>query len=166
MNLHMEAMHANDAMMARLQVERQEAAQRRDEQVARDAQAKAEELARYLREREEERPVKAFVRLMKSVAKADRHLTQAEERSILEGAEALFPGRWQDSHLRFLLSNWDATDTPSTYIAELPFELHAPALALVEQLATADGRATPAEKRKIEEIRGAFQALLPAPTGA
>ena len=86
-------------------------------------------MARYLREREEERPVEAFVRLMKSVAKADRHLTQAEERSILKGAEALFPGRWQDSHLRFLLSNWDATDTPSTYIAELPSELHAPGAA-------------------------------------
>ena len=124
---------------------------------SREARQDDSEQSEFMKRHEAERPVRAFMRLMKSVSQADRHFTTAEEQAIIRSIRELFSGDWTDADLKHLIRNWDATDSPSAYVIEIPVALRGRALILIEQVALADGRATPAEKRRIADIRAAFE---------
>jgi len=126
-----------------------------DEISAQEAQRVAQQREREARVAREA-PVRALVALLKRVAKADRQLTAAERAAIGAHAHRIFPGVVSDRQLELWLDDVDATDTCATYADGIDRAHWPEVLAAAEQLTLADGRATPAERRMLDEVRAAL----------
>lgn len=119
---------------------------------ARRAAKEAE--ARSCSERQErEQPARALTSLLVSVAKADRQITTAERDVIIDRVEAFSPGLVE----RALISSWidvlDSTRAPEVFARDIDRARWPEVLASVELVSLADGKATPAEKRRVAAIR-------------
>lgn len=103
-------------------------------------------------------PVVAFISLLKYVAAADRQFSEAEKDAVVASVHELFPGRWRDGSILRWMEKLPASDAPISFAGQIEVELRPEAWRLISLLAIADGKVTPAEKRRLAEVQAALSA--------